>query len=509
MNLPFNEAKQLLQNVKNFTVMWSGRWPYLDETPFLSEYYEKMWNEHLDMNRPLFVGEFKGNTCTIILDADEDEKVKEQFAYQIKHTPGRVMAVMQEYEAIMQQQFKKLEIIKKTNLSTLSDSDLMVMFTDMRTTYLHNAFIDYYDMYVEKMGSILIQNMFDSNTTDIGHVTNCLIAPHEKMPAYFERMSFFDVVDLVKDQKNAIDCNFTDLQNMYPNIYQAVTMYSQEHGYLRVVVDGPFITPEQAWINVQEFISTNAPRIINEVRLGDNYDEVRINEGKRIQETLTVDQQSIVTITRFGVALRVIDNAYIGRLTMANRPLYAEIYNRLGITEEEFKLLNDSEVLEAFVNKQKILNSIEARKNNLLVCVKVQGVFGYFDADEALQLHEMVANEKKENIKTVLKGKVASLSKTKQSVVTGNVKVLRTVDDAKQVVQGDIIAIATASAFFTDAISKAGAILTEFGGMTNHAVVVAREFNIPTIVGLNDLMNTINNNQLVMLNMETGEVELQ
>ena len=48
--------------------------------------------------------------------------------------------------------------------------------------------------------------------------------------------------------------------------------------------------------------------------------------------------------------------------------------------------------------------------------------------------------------------------------------------------------------------------VTDFGGLTSHAAIVARSLNIPAVVGLHDATNRIKENDLIIIDGYKGEV---
>jgi pyruvate kinase len=69
--------------------------------------------------------------------------------------------------------------------------------------------------------------------------------------------------------------------------------------------------------------------------------------------------------------------------------------------------------------------------------------------------------------------------------VTGTVRVARTVREAlDRMKPGDILVTSATDSDYVPAMEKAGAVITEVGGLTSHAAIVCLEFGIPVIVGV-------------------------
>ena len=70
-----------------------------------------------------------------------------------------------------------------------------------------------------------------------------------------------------------------------------------------------------------------------------------------------------------------------------------------------------------------------------------------------------------------------------QGVVRGKVKVLLACDQVGKMNQGDILVCTMSDPDFMPAIQKASAIVADQGGLLCHAAIVARELQIPCVVG--------------------------
>lgn len=69
--------------------------------------------------------------------------------------------------------------------------------------------------------------------------------------------------------------------------------------------------------------------------------------------------------------------------------------------------------------------------------------------------------------------------------VTGVVRVARTVREALEKMRpGDILVAPATDSDYIPAMEKAGAVITEVGGLTSHAAIVCLEFGIPVVVGV-------------------------
>ena len=103
--------------------------------------------------------------------------------------------------------------------------------------------------------------------------------------------------------------------------------------------------------------------------------------------------------------------------------------------------------------------------------------------------------------KIILKGIAAS-----PGIIQGKVKILLSPADANKMDEGDILVAPETNPEYTLAILKAGAIITDFGGMLSHPAIVAREMGIPGVVGTKKATKTLKDGMEVIVNGYDGTI---
>lgn len=66
----------------------------------------------------------------------------------------------------------------------------------------------------------------------------------------------------------------------------------------------------------------------------------------------------------------------------------------------------------------------------------------------------------------------------------GKVRVIRGIQDFEKLQTGDVLVIPYSDVGWTPLFAKAGAVISESGGMLSHSSIVAREYNIPAVVSV-------------------------
>jgi phosphohistidine swiveling domain-containing protein len=81
--------------------------------------------------------------------------------------------------------------------------------------------------------------------------------------------------------------------------------------------------------------------------------------------------------------------------------------------------------------------------------------------------------------------------------------------DSVKFQEGDILVTKNTSTKFISLIKRAGAIVTDMGGILSHAAIICRELNIPCIVGTEDSTYKLNTGDIVLVNASNGIVTLK
>ncbi|MGQ4807060.1 Chondramide synthase cmdD [Candidatus Entotheonellaceae bacterium PAL068K] len=92
--------------------------------------------------------------------------------------------------------------------------------------------------------------------------------------------------------------------------------------------------------------------------------------------------------------------------------------------------------------------------------------------------------------------------------VQGTVKVLRTLSEATKLKPGDILVTSATSTTWTTLFASVAAVVTDTGGPLCHAAVVAREYNIPAVVGTQAATTRLQDGQTVEVDGDVGSVRL-
>ncbi len=104
---------------------------------------------------------------------------------------------------------------------------------------------------------------------------------------------------------------------------------------------------------------------------------------------------------------------------------------------------------------------------------------------------------------TIIRGLAGNIGKT-----SGRVRSIRDKKDMNAFQKGEIVVTYMTTLEFTPLFYKAAGIITDEGGLGCHAAIVAREFDIPCIVGTKIATKALKNGDLVELDANKGMARL-
>lgn len=180
--------------------------------------------------------------------------------------------------------------------------------------------------------------------------------------------------------------------------------------------------------------------------------------------------------------------------------LYQALAHHLKISLEHALYINWSE-FDAFIKNKKKIVELKARQKCFRFFIasgqikfssaNVKGIFKKLE-----DAYSQIKNRE-------LKGIVAYPGKIK-----GIVKVIRSGREIKSFPTGRILVALMTSPDYIVAIKKAKAIITDDGGLTCHAAIIAREFKKPCIVGTRNATKSLKDGDLVEVDAYRGVTQI-
>ncbi len=134
---------------------------------------------------------------------------------------------------------------------------------------------------------------------------------------------------------------------------------------------------------------------------------------------------------------------------------------------------------------------------------KYYPVFSFATAQNKSFFQKELILDIEETYNSIIKGTVAFKGK-----VTGVVKIVKDTPDLPKVKEGDILVTQMTFPSFIPAMVKASAFVTDEGGITCHAAIVAREMQKPCIIGTKNATKVLKDGDFVEVDANKGIVTI-
>ncbi len=185
------------------------------------------------------------------------------------------------------------------------------------------------------------------------------------------------------------------------------------------------------------------------------------------------------------------------------RNLYSQAALRREMTLAELVYLLDEEILDLLRRPAKISYYQKIIKNRIKGYVLIKKGKNIKIKTEKSKLIAKITISSDKSGEGLIKGVPAFGGKVK-----GKVKIVKNNNDLRKVKKGDIMAAVFTRPHYLSVMKKTKAIITDEGGITSHAAIVAREFKIPCIVGTKIATQALKDGDLVEVDATHGVVNI-
>jgi phosphohistidine swiveling domain-containing protein len=179
-------------------------------------------------------------------------------------------------------------------------------------------------------------------------------------------------------------------------------------------------------------------------------------------------------------------------------PFYNEIARRLKLNRKEVAYLTNQEIQDGLKFKHFPSKSVITKRQSGFNLININGKI-IVPGEEKFYNNLVSPSSKIDFNLNKLTGTVAS-----SGTARGIVKIVLNVHELKKVKKNNILISVTTHPDFLSAMQKAAAIVTDEGGITNHAAIVSRELNKPCIIGTKIATKVFKDGDLVEVDANKG-----
>ncbi|MFA5183979.1 MAG: PEP-utilizing enzyme [Patescibacteria group bacterium] len=189
---------------------------------------------------------------------------------------------------------------------------------------------------------------------------------------------------------------------------------------------------------------------------------------------------------------------------------YQVAASRTGLAKSEIKFLWDDELESLLAGGGHFTGQYLEKKHRFCVAIARPQAAGF--------KQYYIGNSAKASYRTILKNsnKLSAIPTANfikgvtaaSGYAVGKVKLVRSVGDVHKVGKGDILVASMTSPKYMPAIINAAAIITDDGGLTCHAAIIAREIKKPCLIGTKLATRILRDGDLVAVAADQGIVTI-
>ena len=279
------------------------------------------------------------------------------------------------------------------------------------------------------------------------------------------------------------------------NVDQLVKSHNQKYGWLHSTLFlGDEYTPEKilAEISYLEDPAKEKERILEERRK-------QLAEADAVISKLSGEGKVLARFLQKAVYFRTARLEWMNQACFMIRPLMNEVATKLGLNYGDLIYLYPEEIYRALANPADLNKTVlQERHVGYAFISDDQHEYALFTGEKLREWKDKYSLKYKTD---VVKGLVACKGNVKGTVV-----LVKDRSELGKVQSGNIIVTPLTTPDFIIAMKKAGAIITDRGGMTSHAAIVSRELGIPCIVGTKIATKILKDGDMVQVDAEKGVV---
>ena len=429
--------------------------------------------ESLGMNFKMYKSLYSGTYA----DSKELEKLKKLLINKLETDLNSIWSMCRNWKNDCDGLIQSAGNLKKINYSKYSDKELIDLIERVIKKFRRSASYIYLSTVLDKYFQDWLNKIINKKIKDTQKRIDyfqVLCSPTKSTKLLEAKNDLRKIAEIIKkkDSKKAED------------LIKKYTLKFRWLGYDTGI--GKDLTIEETKSKISSILKQNISEDKN-----NNHAEIvnKLNLGNADKKLLNLMSELIYLRT-----YRAESNMIAGSDT---RPLIEELARRFNTSYENLTQLTLGEIKNSISSKKIDLAEIEKRKNKYGMLM-INGKNKIYSGDDVDKIEEKT--EVPEDI-AELKGLVANHGNAQ-----GRVKIVLNNSDFKKVKLGDVLVTKMTNPHFIVVLEKCSGIVTDIGGITSHAAIIARELNKPCIIGTQIATKVFRDGDLIEIDTKNGVV---
>ncbi|MEI7425219.1 MAG: PEP-utilizing enzyme, partial [Candidatus Staskawiczbacteria bacterium] len=458
------------------------------------------------------------NIASYFLKDELDNYVRNILKEVIKN-PGRVKKIQDRNTSYNQEYFNKLKEVEKIKYKELSDKQLVDIFYQlfylMKKSHGYALATTWFvDSNGEDLSNYLInllRKKIEQNKLllNIPEVFSVLTTPDKESMARREEKEMLIILELIRidkvahkifQQKNTQKIE-SGLIKVNKNLYKKIVAHYKKWRWTPYTYIGPAYNLDY-YLNIWSSLTRQKINPKQEIKKLAEIRRKTIKQRNRFIKILNLNKKEIAI---FNLAVQIVwlksyrkDVMFYGMYI--NDEVLKELSRREGFSLMQIKYVAGFEMKNLKNFSPDELN----RRYKFSVIYSNQGKMKIYIGKQA---KDFLKKQKFEKIiikkGNELKGTAAYVGKAK-----GRVKIVNLPGEMSKMEKGNIMVAHTTFPSLVPAMKKAAAIVTDDGGITCHAAIVARELKTPCVVGTKIATQILHDGDLIEVDADKGIVKI-
>jgi len=400
--------------------------------------------------------------------------------------------------------------------SSMSNSELAALFRRIRRLQFSISRYDQFGIFTEdfferRVGQILLPHIADE--MEYQQTIDALILPHELPTMRLEEKALLEsLLALVDSDKLPPGAPPRQVRlALVRHARNTSQKLSEQYGWQRVFLRNIGHTADHYLSELTDLATGHEDlreHLLTRLRYLEQLPFQRRSDSRSIVERLGLnkEEQTVIAIYRALTEARNEASTQVGLGSLIVNPIVTEGCKRLGIDENIFHLLCVEEFAELLDGSRQIAQlDIDGRSRICGFWFQNERTFHLMRDDEAQRFLESQQDAHRATEAPILsqphKGTCAAAG-----LAEGIACIVSDVDDLNKFKEGMILVAENTTVDYVPVLRKSAGIITEHGGRTCHAAVVAREFGVPAIVNYPQATHIFRDGQTLRFDTAEGGI---
>lgn len=460
-------------------------------TPFVISRLNYVMEEKLKNHFPSplsCITEFTNGDMKWYVDTVQWKKYGQQIAQEVCTNPTKYYNFNKTLRNNIEELKKFSNALYAKNLANTSSEEVYKIY--LEGTYKYERVYEFgiipsiADLGEPYLSTKLKENLKHHDSSQIAQNFITLTTPHEPSALMQEEIALMELaIDQTQDAGSP-----------------KVKAHQAEFYWLTFGYEGPLYSTEEIWRRIIELRKN--PKLVQELNEKTQHAVQAKQNAETLEKKLNLNSKEIAAfeITREWILLKEARKASFFACYAAFDKLAKRTAQLLKVTKIQVKYLTKEEFQTALF-EGKIPKDINLRKKHSIYSYENGKDVVRTGAEATIFIAQNVSEKYSQEKIKVIKGQTAY-----PGIVTGKVKIIREPADMQKMQDGDVLVSPATNPNILPAMKKAAAFVTDVGGITCHAAIVAREMKKPCVIGTKIATRVLNDGDLVEVNGETGEV---